>query len=501
VTVSGSGSTWKDTGNLTIGDLGTGTLAVTGGGLVSVTGTTSLGSAGTLQLDDLSTFNTGALTSAGGTVSTIGDVTFSPGATLGSGGMTVDTGGVNTVFSGVLSGTGGLVKSGSGTLTLTGASTYTGTTLVSAGTLALKTNSIHTASLGNTAITVASGATFMPVLSASPSSTVINVGTTASGSPAASLTLDPGSIFSMAGLSLATFNLLQWIPTSGAFTIGGASGIAPKLIFNIGNAAAGTDLINVTGFVDIQSTGGEIVIDPLAGDTSLTPGNYDLINASNIGPGDEGNNGLFLSGTTVAVGGVTYDLSLSQPNAGSEVLNVSASTPSTPADHLAATPALSTDGAAAPLISTAAVPEPGATASLFFAFAVIAVSLLRRRKSAQAPDLVIGAPGAASGRSVCASAPRRERHLIPSNIGIRDNRAFGSLRHCLGPRACFGASYMEMLTGLDLEDVDGVGGESAGEGGSQAGRFRGDGDQFGGFGNRVGIRGAICGEDDGEALG
>src|SRR5262249_38644793 len=41
----------------------------------------------------------------------------------------------STTFSGVISGTGGLVKIGAGTLTLTGANTYTGPTIVSGGML------------------------------------------------------------------------------------------------------------------------------------------------------------------------------------------------------------------------------------------------------------------------------------------------------------------------------------------------------------------------------
>ena len=76
---------------------------------------------------------------------------------------TYDIGGLNldTTFAGAITnGTGGttphltaLTKTGAGTLTLTGASTYTGATSVSAGTLLVN------GTLGNTALTVASGAT------------------------------------------------------------------------------------------------------------------------------------------------------------------------------------------------------------------------------------------------------------------------------------------------------------------------------------------------------
>jgi len=56
-------------------------------------------------------------------------------------------------FGGGVSGSGTLTQQGSGILALTGASTYTGATTVSAGTLQVD------GSLGNTATTVQSGAT------------------------------------------------------------------------------------------------------------------------------------------------------------------------------------------------------------------------------------------------------------------------------------------------------------------------------------------------------
>ena len=171
---------------------------------------------------------------------TLGAATFAPSATLGTGGMRINTDGFTSTFTGNFSGAGGITKTGSGKLGLTGASTYTGMTAVNAGTLALTTAAGHTASLGNTAITVASGATFAATLGASPFSQMVNAGTTGSGSAGAKLTLGAGSTFSMAGTSLATFNLQQENSFSApAFTIGGASGIAPSLIFDIGNGGHG----------------------------------------------------------------------------------------------------------------------------------------------------------------------------------------------------------------------------------------------------------------------
>jgi T5SS/PEP-CTERM-associated repeat protein/autotransporter-associated beta strand protein len=373
VAVSGSGSKWTNTGNLDLGYSGTGTLTITGGGLANVTGTTTIGSAGTLEFDGGSTFDTGSLAVNGGKVVTLGAATFVPSATLGAGGMNVNSNGFSSIFSGNFSGAGGIAKSGSGTITLTGSNTYTGATSVAAGTLALTTGAGHTASLGNTAITVASGATFSATLGASPFSKTVNAGITGTSSAGATLTLEPGSSLSLGGPSLATFDLQQGSAFSGpAFTIGGASGIAPSLIFDIGNAAAGTDLLRVTRTVSVLATGGDITIDPLAGDTSLTAGSYDLI-VSAGGFSGTGGNGLELSGTTLAISGTTYDLSLAHSTADDEILTVT----DAPAAPSAAAPA---GRESAPLVGTSAVPEPGTTMSLLSVFGMAGAWIVLRRR-------------------------------------------------------------------------------------------------------------------------
>ena len=66
---------------------------------------------------------------------TIGSLAGVGNVTLGSATLTTGNDNTSTTFSGVISGTGGLVKIGAGTLTLTGANTYIGPTIVSGGML------------------------------------------------------------------------------------------------------------------------------------------------------------------------------------------------------------------------------------------------------------------------------------------------------------------------------------------------------------------------------
>jgi T5SS/PEP-CTERM-associated repeat protein/autotransporter-associated beta strand protein len=388
-TVSGAGSKWTNTGSLTVGVGGAGTLQITGGAVVNVAGATTIGSLGTLEFDGNSIFNTGSLAINGGSLVTLGASTFAHSATLGAGGMQIDSGGFNSTFSGVLSGTGGLAKSGAGTITLTGASTYTGATSVKAGTLALTTAASHTASLGNTAITVASGATFAATLAASHFSTVVNAGATGSGTSGATLALEPGSAFSMVDGAIGTFNLRQETSFSGpAFTIGGASGVAPALTFDIGNAATGPDMIDVTKTVTVLATGAKITIDALAGDTSLTAGKYDLITSAG-GFSGTGGNGFTLTDTTLAVAGTTYDFSLANSTTADEVLTVSvaAVVPVDQSGPFAGDGRSMPGHGSAPLIGTTAVPEPGSATSLLSAFGAAAGWKLRRRKELPRPPL------------------------------------------------------------------------------------------------------------------
>jgi len=128
--------------------------------------------AGTLRLDHASAAGTGTITQSSGAstlqintsgtvanamnfynVQTMQTVTLSGNKTLNNATYTVDAG-TTTTESGVLSGSGGITKEGTGSLVVTASNSFTGATVVNAGTLNLN-SSTGSALGGSTNVTVA----------------------------------------------------------------------------------------------------------------------------------------------------------------------------------------------------------------------------------------------------------------------------------------------------------------------------------------------------------
>ncbi|WP_066473305.1 autotransporter-associated beta strand repeat-containing protein [Bosea sp. WAO] len=131
----------QPTGSLTLGNyINFDTLQIQNGDW-SLTGATTASSVslmgGTAMVGSAAPF--GSLTiqaDGGGLDSSVAGLNLTNAIAIGSGGLTGKASN-SYVLSGVLSGAGGLTKTGAGTLTLTGANTYTGDTVINAGTLAL----------------------------------------------------------------------------------------------------------------------------------------------------------------------------------------------------------------------------------------------------------------------------------------------------------------------------------------------------------------------------
>ena len=154
VLVTGTGSTWSNSGNLTIGDAGEGTLTIANGGSVSANAViiaSQAGSSGTLNFGSL------------GGSDTAGNF-LPPAISFGSGSGTINFNQTDTVAATGFSGNGSLNQLGSGTTILTGTNTYSGTTTINRGTLVVYDKSFQgTSSLmlnGGTMILAGSGSSW-----------------------------------------------------------------------------------------------------------------------------------------------------------------------------------------------------------------------------------------------------------------------------------------------------------------------------------------------------
>ncbi len=226
-------------GAIALTKVGAGTQTLFGTGINTFSGDTTV-YAGTLSVSNALALQKSTLNCAGGTVSFGGGLTaFTLGGLAGtqnlgltnalgaSVALTVGNNSSNTVYSGVLSGGGSLVKVGSGTLTLSGVNTYTGSTVLSNGTLRLGRDN----ALGSGTQIILNGGTLDPgvYVNALSALNITAGGTLALGSGACTLAFADSSGQAWSG----TLNLTgTWGPTSLRFGTG-PSGLTPAQLSSI----------------------------------------------------------------------------------------------------------------------------------------------------------------------------------------------------------------------------------------------------------------------------
>ncbi len=249
------------TGSLTKQNAGTWTLS----GNNTYSGSTNV-NAGTLKAGSATAFGSNSAVTLAVVISTMLDLNGNDisigslagggntGGTVVLGNKTLTTGGnnVDTNFAGAISGTGGLSKTGTGTLTLSGLNTYTGTTTVSAGTLAIT----HNNALGGTGAgggtTVNSNTTLdLRGVDIGAEAITLNGGTLATSSGASGIsgtvTLGANANFSVSGSSL---NMTGAVNGPYALTVTGPGALT--LAGGVGQTTALTSL-NATGPLTLAS--------------------------------------------------------------------------------------------------------------------------------------------------------------------------------------------------------------------------------------------------------
>ena len=303
---------------------GSGAVMLMGPGKVTLTGTNSytggtVVGGGVVKVADDAAFGAagGKLSvAAGATVQALASFASSRAVELRLGGGKFDTNGNTLTLSGAVSGRGALTKIGAGTLILTGENTYSGGTVVEAGTLQGTTQSLQGAITNNAVVVFdqATNGTYAGVMSGSGSLTKNGVGTvtlTGANSYTGGTVVNAGVLQLGAGASLATGSALT--VNGGTFDLNGNSQTVGALsgaggVIALGGGTLTTDSASNTTLSSAISGGGGFVKQG-TGLLTLTGANtYTGGTTVNDGTLQLGASGSLASGGALTVNGGTFDL-------------------------------------------------------------------------------------------------------------------------------------------------------------------------------------------------
>jgi fibronectin-binding autotransporter adhesin len=282
-------------------------------GVMSGTGSLTKTGTGTLTLTGANSYTGGTLVSAGRLT---GNTTSLQGAIVNNAAVEFAQTTAGS-YAGAMSGTGQLIKTGSGTLTLTGANSYTGGTLVSAGRLTGNTTSLQGAIVNNAAVEFAQSAsgTYAGAMSGTGSLTKTGAGTltltgansytggtlVSAGRLTGNTTSLQGAIVNNAEVEFAQTSAGTYAGNmggTGAFYKSGAGSLALGGITSITGAANITaGRLNITG----QLTAASVTVQNAAtlSGNGVIGGNVTVQSGGSLAPGES-------AGTLSVVGNVSF---------------------------------------------------------------------------------------------------------------------------------------------------------------------------------------------------
>ncbi|MEO7066879.1 MAG: autotransporter-associated beta strand repeat-containing protein, partial [Rhodanobacter sp.] len=309
--------------------------AGTFGGVISGSGSLTQSGTGTLTLTGANTYSGGTTISAG---TLQGDSASLQGNITDNTALVFDQNNAGA-FAGVISGSGSLTQSGTGTLTLTGANTYSGGTTISAGTLQGDSSSLQGSIIDNAALVFNqnSAGTFAGVISGSGSltqngngvltlssansysgGTIINAGTLQGDSSSlpgnitdnAALVFAQNSAGTFAGVVSGIGSLSQ--SGSGVLTLTGANSYTGGTTISAGTLQGNTtslqgDITNNAALVFNQNSAGTFA-GVISGSGSLTQngtGVLTLSGANSYTGGTTITSGTLLGNATSLYGSIT----------------------------------------------------------------------------------------------------------------------------------------------------------------------------------------------------